>query len=1585
MMRGTIWGLFFGAFIFSSGVGFCGEIRVGQGGDYPTIQGGIDAANEGDVVIVERGVYRERISFVGKNISVCSVDPNDWVVVSETIIESPDSGETVVFFGSEGADSMLHGFTITKGDTVIGGGIEGFGSEATIDRCIISGNKVGGPGGGLHDCDGVISRCIIRDNVAVSGGAMGGCDGRIINCVIYNNTGTSSGGLHNCDGEIINCTIVNNTGDSGGGLYGCDGTVTNCIIRNNSEPELDENTAFVSFSCFAGGVDEGNIDVDPGFVDLPENNFRLGTDSVCIDVGTNSVLDGVTTDVEGNSRFLDGDFDGLIIVDIGAFESPASEEPVISLPVRNISFDALEARSNPENQILTIVNSGGGELDLSINEDCSWLMVGSVVVNAEGDSEVVISADISGLEAGDYSCELVVSGDVINSPQVVSVELHVEGPVIEVSETRFEFYARESGAIVADQVLTISNSGGGTLNWRIEGGSSYSWLEVGPVSGSVVEGADEVVISVDSAGLVGGDHVCELTVTDADKIDGSVVIDVCLHIGEELFVPSQYPAIQSAIDNSKEFDTIIVSPGIYNERIDFGSKNIVVRSTVPEDWGVVEATVIDGGQGGSVVTFSGSENGDCGLVGFTVRGGNSSGNGGGVLGNNTGAFIRHCVVEKNYSEWNGAGIFRCWGSISHCIVRENMAIGGGGAMAGCNGRISNCLIVDNSALGDDDAAGGLNNCDGQIVNCTIADNYSAYGVGLRACDGEITNCIISGGNGSSLVLCVEPSYSCFRGSLGNGNIDANAGFLPDGFRLSKDSACIDAGNNDIEGGLSASDLGGGERLLDGNGDGEVRVDMGAYEYDRDSVYITVSAKSLEFNALAEIPYWVGQTFLVANSGEGELAWEIDGGCEWLSVWPDSGVAGDEPSEVSVVVGTPGMSKGRYSCELELSAPGAVNSPVRINVTLLVLKEGELSVPSIYPTIQSAIDVAGPGDVVVVDDGVYTGMGNRKIDFGGKAITVRSENGPANCIIDCENLGRGFIFVSGEGQGSILKGLTIRGGQVLEGDNDPYRNEHVGGGAALIYNSSPSFVNCRFVDNEVMETEQNYTNKYGGGMFIHNGSPTVIGCVFSSNEASRGGGVYCQEASDPVFSNCVFSGNRAFSGGGIYNYYGGKFTITNCTVVGNFAAQRGGGITGSSFVISNSVFWDNVDESGISEAAQMDGADYNFGLRYNCIYGWSGELGGVGNIGRYPYFVDSGSWSGVGEGDPDEIWVEGDYHLKTEGWRWDDGYGRWRYDEVTSPCIDAGNPGMGLGEEVVDIAIDPVHEWGRNVRINMGAYGGTSEASMGPVGWAFAGDMTNDRRVDLDDVAFFFDKWLWEDCHLPGLCNGADFVHDGTVDFADFAVLAQDWLRSPTLHEPVAHWKFDGNYLDSVGTLDGTGMGESKFVTEYFARVGSGAVRLDGVNDFVRIYGYKGIVGGGSRSVCAWIKTADPDSEIISWGQDQIPGGRWVLAIDEDGFLRQEVGGGFVVGSIFVCDDKWHHVAVVLADDGSPDINEVRMYVDGVFDLPGSVSDKEIDTIWGTDVRIGYWGGVKRYFEGLIDDVRIYDLAISEGEIKELIR
>ncbi|MCK4305223.1 MAG: right-handed parallel beta-helix repeat-containing protein, partial [Candidatus Eisenbacteria sp.] len=194
----------------------------------------------------------------------------------------------------------------------------------------------------------------------------------------------------------------------------------------------------------------------------------------------------------------------------------------------------------------------------------------------------------------------------------------------------------------------------------------------------------------------------------------------------------------------------------------------------------------------------------------------------------------------------------------------------------------------------------------------------------------------------------------------------------------------------------------------------------------------------------------------------------------------------------------------------------------------------------FPTIQAAIDSVLDGDIIELANGMFTGEGNRDIDYLGKAISIRSQAGdPDSCLIGCAYSARGFIFHSGEGHDSILEGVTIAYGYA--------GYEEVGGGI-LCSASSPSIVNC---------VVRNCTALRGGGIRIEDSesAPHIDGCTIDSNSAD-------------------------LSGGGISAY--GSLTLTNCTIIDNTTAEHGGGASlHGTPVVRNCTF---VGNSGINAIA-----------------------------------------------------------------------------------------------------------------------------------------------------------------------------------------------------------------------------------------------------------------------------------------------------------------------------------------------------------------------------------------------------------------
>jgi len=435
----------------------------------------------------------------------------------------------------------------------------------------------------------------------------------------------------------------------------------------------------------------------------------------------------------------------------------------------------------------------------------------------------------------------------------------------------------------------------------------------------------------------------------------------------------------------------------------------------------------------------------------------------------------------------------------------------------------------------------------------------------------------------------------------------------------------------------------------------------------------------------------------------------------------------------------------------------------------------------FDNIQAAINDSNDSDTVLVAPGTYTGEGNCDIDFKGKAITVKSEEGPETCIIDCQgsegNFHRGFHFHTNEDVNSVLQGFTITNGY----------NTYYSGGAILCETSSPHIKDCIVtknaawfgggiacdssnvvIDNCIIIGNRAEKDR-GGGVFCFSGSPHILGCLITENTAFEGGGGIKCENSSTTISHCTIRNNSANAGGGINCH--GDITITNCFITGNKAKSSGGGIdchgeitiincfitgnktggsgggihcnveilllnctifgnSASSYSyggggihlnagrISNSIIYGNITRktTGIEIAQGPHGAA---GCRPESIKITNSVVGSDPNAIDAPYCY-SGEWlhadpifvnpgylnaNGTPDDPNDDFWVEGDYHLKSQAGRWDPNSENWVQDDITSPCIDAGDPNSPIGHELFP----------NGGIINMGAYGGTVEASKSPSG------------------------------------------------------------------------------------------------------------------------------------------------------------------------------------------------------------------------------------------------------------------------------
>ena len=161
---------------------------------------------------------------------------------------------------------------------------------------------------------------------------------------------------------------------------------------------------------------------------------------------------------------------------------------------------------------------------------------------------------------------------------------------------------------------------------------------------------------------------------------------------------------------------------------------------------------------------------------------------------------------------------------------------------------------------------------------------------------------------------------------------------------------------------------------------------------------------------------------------------------------------------------------------------------------------------------------------------------------------------------------------------------------------------------------------------------------------------------------------------------------------------------------------------------------------------------------------------------------------------------------------------------------------------------------------------------------------------------------------------------------------------------------------------------------------SQALKFDG-DGFVEIKKYKGATGTHPRTVAAWFKTTKTRGDIISWGEDDF--GKMFIF----GHIRGRIGirpnGGYLYINDETNDGKWHHVAAVVEDVELPNLHDdVKLYKDGE---PAEIHDIGLLDLWPIDTGKEFDVTIGEGFEGPIDDVRIYNRALTEDEIKVLFK
>ncbi len=464
----------------------------------------------------------------------------------------------------------------------------------------------------------------------------------------------------------------------------------------------------------------------------------------------------------------------------------------------------------------------------------------------------------------------------------------------------------------------------------------------------------------------------------------------------------------------------------------------------------------------------------------------------------------------------------------------------------------------------------------------------------------------------------------------------------------------------------------------------------------------------------------------------------------------------------------------------------------------------------FTTIQEAINFSWHGDTVIVNPGTY----NENVYFNGRAITLTStEPNDANIVestIINPSSGYSVTFDFGEDIDSLLKGFAIKDTILCYGSSPTITKNIIKDSSSYgiegQYNASPIisentissnhdrgiyYCNGPIINNIITYNQgglayccgvlndniitNNITNDDGAGLLECNGvisnniisnngpidnsiyggglaycSGEILYNIISNNSAHSGGGLYQCEA---TLHHNIISGNKADEDGGCIYAINTNMLIFNNVIVGNYSGNRGGAL----FRCEHALLYNNI--IAFNEASFGGGIYGGCGNSYNAF--WmnqgsnlgGGAIAGIGDVVVNPFFAINGYWSG-------NTWIDGDYHLQSEAGRWDPNSKTWVLDANTSFCIDGGDPNSDWKPEL----------WPHGKRINIGAYGGTPEASMSPLDIGNIADLNNDKKVDFFDMNLFGNQW-----HLQGFLLKEDLDRNGVTNYDDLFIFTENWL------------------------------------------------------------------------------------------------------------------------------------------------------------------------------------------------------------------
>ena len=768
------------------------------------------------------------------------------------------------------------------------------------------------------------------------------------------------------------------------------------------------------------------------------------------------------------------------------------------------------------------------------------------------------------------------------------------------------------------------------------------------------------------------------------------------------------------------------------------------------------------------VTTASDTNETAVLDGFTITAGNAWGDvGGGMYNERSRATVRNCKFNANEAS-GGGGMFNYYYSsptLTNCVFTGNSAGSGGGMYnSSSSPTMTNCTFNGNTG-------GGMYNSSSSptLDNCTFTRNEASVGGGMY-----------NSGSSPTLDNC---TFTRNEASIGGGmhNESESSPTLTN---------CAFTGNSAGTGG-GMYNFNGSSTVIDCTFEGNRANQFGGGMYNDDSS-LTVTDCTFSGNSTGGngggMYNFKGSSTVIDCTFEGNRANQFGGGMYDSNSSPtvtdcifsgnDAGVNGGGMH--NEIESSPTLTRCTFSGNSTGGNGGGMyndvdSSPTFKNCTFsvnwAVSHGGGMYNYGNSPTLTDECTFSG--NIAISGGGMY--------NYGSSPTLTGGCTFSENIAISGGGMYNRFGSPTLDGCTFNWNWVSVNGGGMYNDDSSPTltyctfseNRAHNGGGMYNWDRSSPTVTYCTFSENSAMHAGGgmcNYDSNpvltkctfsgnlttgdqgYGGGIYNDFSDSTLTNCTFRVNSAFCGAGMYNGYNSRPMVTNCVFSGNAAaFVGGAMHNRDNSSPILTNCTFSGNSAdADGGGGIYNDSSDpnIANCILWGNIDSGGYGESAQIYNLDSTPAVNYCCVEGWTGALGGTGNIGDDPLFKDA-------NGEDDIVGTQDDdLHLT-----------------AYSPCIDAGD-NNSVPVDTADLDGD----------------GNTGERT--PLDLARNARFTDDPvTVDTGNHAPGYPKVVemgayerYEFCgsevypYPPGDVSGPDGVQDCYIDFFDFAVWAAHWLE-----------------------------------------------------------------------------------------------------------------------------------------------------------------------------------------------------------------